>query len=152
LKLKADYSFNHSRETKSDLVYADYFNEVFRFEEVSRKARFIPEHLVGLNLIWDPLQKTNINLSVTWKDEVVNYYSQYDPVTFVDIYYLPKKLCSFEVIDVSVNQRVVESVTLFFKVENLTDNRTPEQFGNYLDDKDYPKLGRRFNVGMEFEL
>lgn len=152
LKFKTNYSYNHSRETKNDLVYADYFNGLFRFEEVSRKARFIPEHLVGLNLIWDPLQRINVNFSVTWKDEVINYHSQYDPVTFVDIYYLPKKLHSFEVIDLSINQRVVESLTLFFKVENLTDNRTAEQFGNYLEDKDYPKLGRRLEAGMQFEL
>jgi outer membrane receptor protein involved in Fe transport len=152
LKVKTNYSYNHSRETKNDLVYADYFSGMFRFKEVTRKARFIPEHLVGLNIIWDPLRKTNINFCVTWKDEVVNYYSQYDPVTFVDIHYVPKRLSSFEIIDFSMNQRVAESVTLFFKAENLTDNRTAEQFGNYVNDKDYPKLGRRFEAGMEFEL
>jgi outer membrane cobalamin receptor len=152
VRLKANYSYNHSRETKNDLVYADYFSGVFRFEEVERKARFVPEHLAGLNIVWDPLESTNLNLSLTWKDEVVNYYAVYDPVTFVDIYYLPKKLSSFEVIDLAINQKVVKSLTLFFKVENLTDNRTAEQFGNYLDDKNYPKLGRRFEAGMEFEL
>lgn len=152
VRLEANYSYNHSRETKSDLVYADYFSGVFRFAEVERKARFVPEHLAGFNIVWDPLESTNLNFSVTWKDEVVNYYAVYDPVTFIDISYVPKKLSSFEAIDLVVNHRLMESLTLFFRLENLTDNRTPAQFGNYLDDKDYPKLGRRFEAGVEFEL
>jgi outer membrane receptor for ferrienterochelin and colicin len=134
---------------KSDLVYDDYFTGEKRFEEFKRKARFLPENILNLDLNVKVLSSLSCQLAFNFRSRKLNYYPDYS--FYPEVSYLTKKIKSSANFDINVNQ-TVKSLTFFLKVNNLFDDRTPTQFGNSLSDLNYPNPGRRVFAGMRLEM
>jgi outer membrane cobalamin receptor len=144
-----NYSYNKGEEIKSDLAYDDYFTGEKRFEEFKRKARFLPENILNLDLNVKVLSSLSCQLAFNFRSRKLNYYPDYS--SYPEISYLSKKIRSSANFDIDVNQ-TIRSVTFFLKVNNLFDDRTPTQFGNSLSDLNYPNPGRKVFAGMKLEM
>ncbi len=144
-----NYSYNKGEEIKSDLVYDDYFTGEKRFEEFKRKARFLPENILNLDLNAKVLSSLSCQLAFNFRSRKLNYYPDYS--FYPEVSYPTKTIESSANFDINVNQ-TVKSLTLFLKVNNLFDDRTPTQFGNSLSDLNYPNPGRRVFAGMRLEM
>jgi outer membrane cobalamin receptor len=144
-----NYSYNKGEEIKRDLVYDDYFTGERRFEEFKRKARFLPENILNIDLNVKVLSSLSCQLAFNFRSRKLNYYPDYS--AYPEISYVTKKIRSSANFDFNVNQ-TVKSVTFFLKVNNLFDDRTPTQFGNSLSDLNYPNPGRKVFAGARLEM
>lgn len=148
LDCAVSYSYNRGEEIKNDLVYDDYFSGEKRFEEFKRKARFLPENVFNLNLNLKVLSSLSANLAFNFRSEKLNYYPDYS--YYPEITYVAKKIDPCANFDINLNQQI-HSLTIFFKINNLFDDKTPTQFGNSLSDMDYPNPGRMIFAGIRLE-
>ncbi len=144
-----NYSYNRGEETKNELVYYDFFSGEKKFEELKRKARFLPEHVFNLNLDLRIVRSFSTGLAFNFRSERLNYYPDYS--SYPEIRYTAKKIRSAANLDVNFNQKV-KSLTFLLKIDNLFDEKTPTQFGNSLSDLDYPNPGRRIFAGIRLEM
>jgi len=144
-----NYSYNRGEETKNELVYHDFFSGEKRFEVMKRKARFLPENVLNLNLDLRILGSFSTQLALNFRSERLNYYPDYS--SYPEIRYVAKRIKSATNLDVNLNQKV-KSLTFFLKIENLFDDKTPSQFGNSLSDLGYPNPGRRLFAGVRWDV
>ncbi|MGB8656826.1 MAG: TonB-dependent receptor [Candidatus Zixiibacteriota bacterium] len=144
-----NYSYNRGEETKKELVYDDFFSGETRFEELKKKARFLPENSLNVNLNLKIFSSFSAQLAFNCRSEKLNYYPDYS--FYPEIRYVTKKIRSFANLDVNLNQKI-KRLTLFLKVNNLFDDNTPTQFGNSISDLDYPNPGRKVLAGIKLEM
>jgi outer membrane cobalamin receptor len=144
-----NYSYNRGKEFKKELVYDDYFTGEKKFEEMKRKARFLPEHIFNLNLNRNIFSSLSAQLAFNYRSKKLNYYPVY--TYSPEIIYLTKKIKPCANFDINFNQKI-KSLTLFVKINNLFDDKTPTQFGNSISDLDYPNPGRKFFAGIKLEM
>jgi outer membrane cobalamin receptor len=149
LDCAANYSHNRAEEVKNELVYYDYSSGEKKFEELKRKARFLPENVFNLNLGLRILPSFSTQLAFNFRSERLNYYPDYS--SYPEIRYVTKKIKSAANFDISFNQ-TVKNLAFLLKINNLFDERTPTQFGNSLSDLDYPNPGRKIFAGMRLEM
>ncbi len=144
-----NYSYNRGEETKNELVYYDFFSGEKKFEELKRKARFLPENVFNLNLNLRIVRSFSTQLAFNFRSERLNYYPDYS--SYPEIRYVTKKIKPTGSFDVNFNQKV-KSLTFILKLDNLFDEKTPTQFGNSLSDLDYPNPGRKIFAGVKLEM
>jgi outer membrane cobalamin receptor len=144
-----NYSYYQGEEIKKELVYDDYFTGEKRFEEVKRKARFLPENIFNLNLNLKILPSLSTQLTFNFRSEKLNYYPDYS--FYPEIRYLTKKIKSCANLDVNLNRKI-KGLIFFVKINNLFDDKTPTQFGNSISDLDYPNPGRKVFAGIKLEI
>jgi outer membrane cobalamin receptor len=144
-----NYAYTRGEEIKRELVYDDYFSGEKRFEEMKRKARFLPENSFNLNLNIKMFSSMSTQLTFNYRSEKLNYYPDY--TYYPEIRFLTKRIKSSANVDLNINRKL-KSLTLFLKFNNLFDDRTPTQFGNSVSDLDYPNLGRRVFAGIRLDI
>jgi outer membrane cobalamin receptor len=144
-----NYSYNMGEETKNELVYYDFFSGEKKFEELKRKARFLPENVFNLNLDLRIVPSFSTGLAFNFRSERLNYYPDYS--SYPEIRYVTKKIKSAANLDINFNQKV-KSLSFLLKIDNLFDEKTPTQFGNSLSDLDYPNPGRKIFAGIRLEM
>jgi len=144
-----NYSYNRGEEIKNELVYYDFLSGEKRFEELKRKARFLPENILNLNLNLKPLPSFSAQFTFNFRSEKLNYYPDYS--SYPEIRYVTKSLKPNANLDINFNQ-TIKNLTLFLKVNNLFEDKTPTQFGNSMSDLDYPNPGRRIFAGIRLEM
>jgi vitamin B12 transporter len=144
-----NYSYNRGKEFKKELVYDDYFTGEKKFEEMKRKARFLPEHIFNLNLNRNIFSSLSAQLAFNYRSKKLNYYPVY--TYSPEIIYLTKKIKPFANFDINFNQKI-KNLTFFLKINNLFDDKTPTQFGNSISDLDYPNPGRKVFAGIKLEM
>lgn len=111
-------------------------------EERKRKAAFVPHFTlstkINLNVPYDFV----INVTNLYVAERVNYYSNYDnyPTVTMD----EKKLDDYVLVNVSASKTFLNYLTFALGIKNLFDSEYATQFGNTIDDRDYPVPGRTF--------
>jgi outer membrane cobalamin receptor len=145
--LSINYTGNFDKEKRKELVY---YADQKEFENVERKARFIPIHKINFNLNAKMFAHLTGNLVFNWTDKRVNYYSDYS--NYPHINYLEKTIEPHTNIELHLSQKVKSNVELNLSVTNLLDEKVPTQFGNTIKDRDFPNPGRRVNMGLRFEL
>jgi outer membrane cobalamin receptor len=144
-----NYAYTQGKEIKRELVYDDYFSGEKRFEEMKRKARFLPENNFNLNLNMKMFSSLSTQLSFNFRSEKLNYYPDY--TYYPEIRFLTKRIKPSANMDVNINQKL-RSLTFFIKFNNLFNERTPTQFGNSISDLDYPNPGRRIFAGIRIDI
>ncbi|MFH0930491.1 MAG: TonB-dependent receptor, partial [Candidatus Zixiibacteriota bacterium] len=144
-----NYSYNKGEEIKKELVYYDFSSGEKRFEELKRKARFLPENIFNLNLNLKIFSSFSTQVSFNYRSKKLSYYPDYS--SYPEIKYLTKKLPAFANFDLNFNQ-VIKNFTIFLKINNLFEDKTPTQFGNSISDLDYPNPGRKIFGGIKLEI
>ncbi len=147
--LDFNYTYTRGEETKRELVYDDYFSGEKRFEQMKRKARFLPENNFNLNLDMKIYSSLSTQLAFNYRSEKLNYYPDY--TYYPEIRYSTKKIKPFANVDINFNQKI-NSLTFFLKINNIFDDKTPTQFGNSISDLDYPNPGRKVFAGIKLEM
>jgi len=132
------------------LFYYDFFTGEKKIENVERKARFTPAHKVNFDLSRKIFINLTANLVFNWTDKRVNYYSDYS--NYPRINYLEKTIPTRTNVELHLSQKLRSGVELNLSVINLLNEKIPTQFGNTIEDRDFPNLGRRVNVGIQFKI
>ena len=148
--LSINYTANFDKETRKELVYYDFFTGEKKIENVERKARFTPAHKVNFDLSRKIFINLTANLVFNWTDKRVNYYSDYS--NYPRINYLEKTIPTRTNVELHLSQKLRSGVELNLSVINLLNEKIPTQFGNTIEDRDFPNLGRRVNVGIQFKI
>lgn len=148
LDLNLNYAYTKGEEIKRELVYDDYFSGEKRFEEMKRKARFLPGNNFNLNLNIKTFSSLSTQLAFNYRSDKLNYYPDY--TYYPEIRFLTKRIKPSANVDVNINQKI-KSLTFFLKFNNLFDDKTPTQFGNSISDLDYPNPGRRIFAGIRLD-
>jgi outer membrane cobalamin receptor len=147
--LDMNYTYSKGEEIKKELVYDDYFSGEKRFEELKRKARFLPENIFNLNLNLRIFSSFSTQVSFNYRSKKVNYYPDYS--SYPEIDYLTKRLPAYANVDLNLNQ-TIKNFTFFLKINNLGGDKTPTQFGNSISDLDYPNAGRKIFGGIKLGI
>lgn len=134
LLLRLGGTFLSGKQTRWEALSKDY---------VTRDAAYIPKVSVSGNLIYSPIPNSEIDLEVIYKGERVNYYPD-----FIDGVMKPKKLSPYTLLNLRLSQKFLTHLKTFLNIENLLDIDYADQFGNSLDDRDYPRPGRSIIGGI----
>jgi len=134
LKLKLGGTLLSGEETRWEILSQDY---------VTRDAPFIPKLTASGELIYSPLPGSEIDLEVIYKGERVNYYPDFKSGEMK-----PKRLSPYTLLNLRLSQRFLRHFRIFLNIENLLNVDYADQFGNSLDDKDYPRPGRSLVGGI----
>jgi outer membrane cobalamin receptor len=150
ISMEFNYTGMWGKERNNELVYQDYFSGETKFQDQTRKARFTPENSFALKFLLNPISKIKSNLLAQWTDERINYYPDYD--NYPEILNEEKAIPSHLNFDFSSEIKFFSSFSLIFSVFNLFDEKTPLQFGNQINDRDFPNPGRRIKTSLKFEI
>lgn len=140
-----DYSLNYTyldpKQINSEPVFYDTLTNSYQFEERERTLINTPTHsgriAINIDLGFLRLGSTTI---VTGRRST--YYADYFG-QFPDVVYNEKEIAPSYI----TNLFLVLSANRFslrFGIDNLTGCTDPVQFGNSIDDLDYPRTGRSF--------
>ncbi len=110
-------------------------------EEVERKAAFIPDLNISGYVTLNVYPGLILSLNGIFSTERLNYYTNYDLYPWIEMD--TKTLGSYFVMQVAVSKRF-RALTLHCGVKNIFDEQYATQFGNIVDDLDYPMPGRTF--------
>lgn len=110
--------------------------------ETERKAAFIPDLDISGYVKFLLSRDLILSLSGIFSTQRVNYYMNYYLYPWVGMD--TKILESYYVLQVAVSKRFGNRLTLHFGIKNLFDEQYATQFGNIMDDLDYPMPGRTF--------
>ncbi len=152
VEYEVEFTYLNARQKNDEIVY-DYYDWVADTsltisEEIERSAAFTPEYSISstfsFKLPWD----FGFNVSGQYASHRVNYYANYDayPVVSMDT----KTLDDYLVVNAAISKEIFKNVLLAFGIKNLFDKEYSLQFGNTVEDRDYPMPGRiyfaQFNV------
>jgi outer membrane cobalamin receptor len=146
----ADISFDatylRSKQKNNELV--DAVNNIT--EEIERDAAFTPKVVlsprVHLKLPYD----ITLGISGTYVSERVNYYADYSAYPAVSM--ATKTLESYCTANISLSKRFLKYLTLTFGVKNALDAEYATQFGDTIDDLDYPMPSRMYTATLTWRM
>ncbi len=110
-------------------------------EEVERKAAFIPDLNISGYITLTVQPGFDLSVNGIFSTERLNYYTNYDQYPWIEMD--TKTLESYFVMNIAVSKRF-GALTLHLGVKNIFDEHYATQFGNMVDDLDYPMPGRTF--------
>lgn len=134
-------------QIRKEMIYNDWFSGITEFDYIKRKQAFLPNITFSPSLNIENELGTNVNIYGRYVSARYNYYPSYD--LFPKIIMQTKKLPAYFVLSIHISQKVSKTVNLTLKVENLYDNQYSEQFGNSINDRDYPRPGRSVFMGFD---
>ncbi|KPL04301.1 MAG: hypothetical protein AMJ73_04375 [candidate division Zixibacteria bacterium SM1_73] len=148
--LTFNYTANLGKEIRKELVYYDFLTDQRKFEDVERKARFTPRHKINLALSRNIFSHLKTTLVINWTDKRVNYYAEYSKLPHIG--YLEKTIKSHTNVELHFSQKLNRGLEMNLSLINLLDEKVPTQFGNTIEDRDFPNPGRRINIGLRFKI
>jgi len=110
--------------------------------EAQRKAAFIPDLTVSGHIKVSLLHDIILSLTGIFSTQRMNYYVNYDSYPWVGMD--TKTLARYYDMQIAVSKRFGDRVTLHVGVKNVFDEQYAMQFGNAVEDLDYPMPGRIF--------
>ncbi|MEO0102830.1 MAG: TonB-dependent receptor [candidate division WOR-3 bacterium] len=131
---------NATQIRKEMVAYSD------SFAVISRRAAFLPRFRLSPVLSFRRAQ-TFLLLEGNFTGDKVNYYPAYD--SFPKVYMQEKRLPGYFLLALRLEQEILKRFLFTFKVENIFDVTYAEVFGNDISDRDYPRPGRIFFLGVE---
>ncbi len=154
LSFSLEAAYLHARQKNNEIVYdfydmyADTSHTII--EEIEREAAFIPKYRVSASLNVNAPQTVALTIRGLLVGEQTNYYANYDnyPEVLMDV----KKLDRYFIVDAHVYKTVFDYLTVSVGAKNLLDAQYATQFGNSIDDLDYPMRGRTLfaQVGWQY--
>jgi vitamin B12 transporter len=146
LEHRFEFTYLNGRQTHDEIVY-DYYDWVADtsltiYEEVARTAAFTPDLTISSALNFKLPYEFGLNISGQYESRKVNYYADYDayPVVSMDT----KTLDEYLVINITVGKQLLNKISLSAGIKNLFDVDYVLQFGNTIEDLDYPMPGRLY--------
>ncbi|UCD06345.1 MAG: TonB-dependent receptor [candidate division WOR-3 bacterium] len=148
LEHTVELTYLDARQTNDEIVY-DYYDWIADtsltiYEEVERPAAFTPDFTISSVLNFKLPKDLGFTISGQYESRKVNYYANYDayPVVSMD----EKVLDDYIVINAVVNKQIFNRISLSAGIKNLFDTNYSLQFGNTMEDRDYPMPGRMYFV------
>ncbi|UCG30239.1 MAG: TonB-dependent receptor, partial [candidate division WOR-3 bacterium] len=139
-----EFTFLHARQKNDEIVY-DFYDWIADTsltvsEEVERPAAFTPDLTISSVFNFRLPLDFGFNISGQYASRRVNYYANYDayPVVTMDT----KTLEDYLVINAAFKKILFNKTTLSAGIKNLFDVDYALQFGNTIEDHDYPMPGR----------
>jgi len=148
----ADYSIEatylNAHQKNEEIVYSfyDWMNDTSLtiIEEIERRAAFTPKFTLSSKINVSLPSSINLNIAGQYVSERFNYYPNYDD--YPNVRMDSKKLDNYIVINTALNKTIYGHVSISAGIKNLTDTEYALQFGNTIDDLDYPMPGRTFFI------
>lgn len=140
-------TLQNAEQIRKEMIYDNWFTNEREFVFQKRKLAYVPSLTFspGLNIKND--LGTAIDIYGRYVSSRYNYYPNYD--SYPKITYQTKQLPSYFVLSLHISQTISSRVNFSLKLENLYDTHYSEQFGNSINDLDYPRQGRSLFVGVE---
>ncbi len=129
-------TLQNAKQIRKELIYENWFTNEREFVFQKRKQAYVPSLTLspGLNIRNDLGPR-------------YNYYPNHD--SYPKIIYQTKQLPSYFVLSLHISQTISSRVNFSLKLENLYDTHYSEQFGNSINDFDYPRQRRSLFLGVE---
>jgi outer membrane cobalamin receptor len=148
-EVRANATWLDGTQKRRELTYYNFLTGETRFETVERKAAFVPALSLGAELAYRLPFGTRLSVSGRYRSERVNYYQSYNSDFSVTCD--AKRLAGFMVLDAGVSHMFLHRLQVVLRAQNLLDVRYAEQFGNSIQDRDYPMPGRNVSLGVRYE-
>jgi vitamin B12 transporter len=147
-------SYLYARQKNSEIVY-DFYDWVADtgltiIHEIERPAAFTPEYSGAARLCFHLGHAYDMNIEARYVAEQVNYYPNYDE--YPDITMDTKTLDPYILLNTSLNTCFYDHIKISIGVKNLLDRDYATQFGDNMNDLDYPMPGRLFfcRISMDY--
>jgi outer membrane cobalamin receptor len=144
------YSVNLSKadQTRREMVYSDWLTGETQFEQIKRRAAYLPEFSASQEINYQSGFATYLSLELQETGDRVNYYTSYDSLPKV---YMTSKTLPFNlIVNFRAKQRLFKTTELICRIENLLNQSYAEQFGNSPFDLDYPRPKRTIFLEIRF--
>jgi outer membrane cobalamin receptor len=139
-------TYLNARQKNEEIIYSyyDWMNDTSLtiFEEIERQAAFTPEFTLASKINFHLPAGINLNIAGQYLSKRSNYYPDYDdyPNVTMDTKYLSGHI----IIHTSLTKKINRYLTIAAGMKNLTDTDYALQFGNTIDDLDYPMPRRTY--------
>lgn len=147
-------SYLQSKQINNEIVY-DFYDWVVDtgltiIEEVERQTAFTPEYSFSARMNFIFPYEYEFNIDGVIAAEQVNYYANYD--AYPDITMDTKRLAPYMILNASFSKKISYYLKLQLGIKNILDEDYAKQFGNSMDDLDYPMPGRLFfaRISMDY--
>jgi outer membrane cobalamin receptor len=152
VRFSLDGTYIDARQRNNEIVY-DYYDWVADTsltitEEIERDAAFTPKFTVSSTVNIRLPYQSYLNLTGIYTGKRVNYYANYSddyPHVFMDT----KTLEAYIIFDALISKKLFTFLTLALGAKNLFDTDYAVQFGNSMNDLDYPMPGRTLFAQLE---
>ncbi len=136
IKISIDGTYLFARQRNRELVYYDFINSDMEFQEIERSAAFIPSFMFSTKFEYQINPDLVLNIKTDYTGARCNYYENWTelPTIFMDT----KRLSPYLLVNLNLHKTFFEHLGLNFGIKNLFDSAYAIQFGNSIDDKDYP--------------
>jgi len=139
-------TYLNARQKNREIIY-DYYDWIADtsltiIEEIERDAAFTAKYAVSSKINLNFPHEFAINLTAFYAAERVNYYPNYDD--YPNVTMDEKTLDSYFTVSTCAYKTFLKYLTLSIGIKNLFDAEYATQFGNSIDDRDYPMPGRTF--------
>lgn len=136
-------------QRRVEVVYFDPVTGKTRTEAKTRPAAIIPRQTVSGDLRIRPRSGSGISLRGVYTGRRFNYYPDYSDLPTVKM--ARKELPPRFLVGLVLIQRLLGGAEFQFGVDNLLDVKVADQFGNSLEDRDYPLPGRQFALALKVQ-
>lgn len=136
IKITFDGTYLLARQRNRELTYYDFINSDMEFQEVERTAAFIPPFILSTRFEYQINPTLVLNLKADYTGTRVNYYENWSELPTISME--TKRLKPYLLVNLNLHKRFFEHLGLNFGIKNLFDSAYAIQFGNTIDDKDYP--------------
>jgi vitamin B12 transporter len=124
------------------LIYS-YLDGYDEENETKRELQHQPKHsITGIFSYQGPI---NAEVSGKWEGERKAWLSSGNP-PFNQEWKKTKKVF---IMDLGISKKL-NNISLGFNIENIFDQKYIKNFGSYLEDGDYPGMGRHFNIWCKY--
>jgi outer membrane cobalamin receptor len=145
-----DYSIEatylNARQRNEEIIYSfyDWMNDTSLtiVEEIERAAAFTPRFTISSRINFSLPAGINLNITGRYLSERSNHYPNYDD--YPNVTMATKKLSSLVVINTALTKKIHKYLTVTAGIKNLTNTDYALQFGNNVDDLDYPMPRRTY--------
>jgi outer membrane cobalamin receptor len=150
IDLSVQGTYQSATQRNDEIVY-DFYDWIADtgltiIQEIERDAAFIPLYTLKVSQhIHAPLS-FDIDLSELYEAEIDNYYTNYDNYPVISMY--EKHLNAYFLLNTAITREFGHSFTLSCGVKNIFDTDYATQFGNSVDDLNYPMPGRTYFLTM----
>lgn len=147
LELSASATWIAGRQVNTEIIYSDWLTGETRTNEVERRLRSVPAISGTAALTWAPPKSGwQTTLTAHYTGDRVNYYPDYSAAP--DVTMAEKILPAFLAFDLQIRRQLANWGTLTLGLYNLTDARYDAQFGNTIDDRNFPAAGFHANLSL----
>lgn len=136
IKITFDGTYLFARQKNRELVYYDFINSDIEFQEIERSAAFIPSVMFSTRFEYQISPTLVLNLKTDYTGARWNYYENWTELPTISMD--TKRLRPCLLVNLNLHKTFFDHFGLNFGIKNLFDSAYAIQFGNSIDDKDYP--------------